>query len=127
MTRYNPVPGLALITKLAREVAIDAIEGIGASYGIAAETKAKAIEAVRRLDGPVIPTTHYLITPDRCTECQTKSDVIDSRHRGNKTSPHLYRRRRCRKCNARWSTYEIRQSDMEVLGVRFRKSNRKPR
>jgi hypothetical protein len=122
--RYNPVPGLAVVAELTKKVAIDAIEGMSETYGITESTKAAAIAAVKRIDGTAIPTPHHLTTPDRCVNCNTKSSVIECRHRGNKASPHLYRRRRCVICNTRWSTYEVRQADLETLGLTFRKQNR---
>jgi len=47
-----------------------------------------------------------------CSECNSDSDVTDSRPR---ESGMVYRRRKCVKCEHRWSTMEVSMAQFEAF------------
>lgn len=50
----------------------------------------------------------------RCPKCGERTKVTDSRVKGSPEKAHVYRRRKCRKCGMRFSTYEVRV--LEIVG-----------
>jgi transcriptional regulator NrdR family protein len=54
----------------------------------------------------------------RCTSCdEFDTTVVDSRPAKLGALPVVRRRRKCRSCKARFSTYEIAVDQLEMLGI----------
>jgi len=52
----------------------------------------------------------------KCPKCHTKTKVIDSRY-VRKENDYIRRRRKCKKCGGRFTTYERRKTDNPFLGI----------